>query len=132
MHLPLVDNELPDIFHLAAEGRHGPSPGLHSVRDAGRAVLSSRDEMEAEITGYFMALFHGCHVGSVNGQPVDSGATFQPDESLYPGFLEALPSMDPDQRDGLEKPLMLHELEAAVLGAEANKSLELDGLSYQL
>jgi hypothetical protein len=33
-HIPLADGELPDIFHLAAEGRHGPSPGLCSIKTA--------------------------------------------------------------------------------------------------
>ena len=51
----LADNELPDIFHIAAEGRHGPSPGLLSVKTEDGVILTAEDEVEDEITSYFSA-----------------------------------------------------------------------------
>jgi hypothetical protein len=93
---PLADNEMPDIFNLAAEGRHRSSSGLQYVLAMDWTVLTSRRDVEAEITAYFTALFHGRHVAAA-GNPVDSGATFQPDESLYPFFLDGLPSISSEQ-----------------------------------
>ena len=129
--VPLADDELPDIFHLAAEGRHGPSPGLRSVKTATGTILSSPASVEAEITDYFSALFQGRHVASPNG-PVDSGHTFQPDEAFFPAFLDGLPSLSVEDREALERPLTLGELQEAVEGAAPHKSPGLDGLSYEL
>ncbi len=39
-HLSLADNKLPDIFHIGAEGRHGPSPGLLSVKTEDEVAIS--------------------------------------------------------------------------------------------
>jgi hypothetical protein len=58
-HILLADDELPDIFHLAAEGRHGPSPGLCSIKKAAGDILTSPASVEAEVTDYFFALFQG-------------------------------------------------------------------------
>ncbi len=128
--IPLADDEMPDIFHLAAEGRHGPSPGLCSVKTAAGTVLSSPASVEAEITSYFSALFQGRHVASADG-PVDSGH-MMPDETLYPAFLDGLPSLSVEDREALEQPLTLGELQEVVEGAAPHKSLGLDGLSYEL
>ncbi len=87
--------------------------------------------MEAEVTDYFSALFHGRHVVSQDG-PVDSGHTFQPDEALFPAFLDGLPSLSAEDREALEQSLTLGELQEAVEGAAPHKSPGLDGLSYEL
>ncbi len=129
--IPLADDELPDIFHMAAEGRHGPSPGLRSVKTATGTILSSPASVEAEITDYVSALFQGRHAASPNG-PVDSGHTFQPDEAFFPAFLDGLPSLSVEDREALERPLTLGELQEAVEGAAPHKSPGLDGLSYEL
>jgi hypothetical protein len=129
-HVPLADDELPDIYHLAAEGRHGSTPGLRTIKTADGTVLTSAATVEAEVTEYFTALFHGRHVASPTG-PVDSGHTFQPDQTLFPAFLEALPSLTEDQRLSLEQPFTMEELEAAVDSAAPHKSPGLDGLSYE-
>ena len=130
-HLPLADDELPSVLHMAAEGRYGPSPGLKSVRRADGTVLSSAEDVEAEVSYYFTALFHGRHVASAATGPVDSGATFQPDEALFPSFLTGLPSLSPEQRAALEIPFTLAELEFVVKAAASKKSPGLDGLSYE-
>jgi hypothetical protein len=81
-HIPLADDEFPNIFHLAAEGRPGSSPGLQDVMSAAGTTLTLAPTMEAEVTEYFTALIHGRHVASPTG-PVDSVSTFQPDQSLF-------------------------------------------------
>ncbi len=124
-HIPLADDELPDIYHLAA----GSSPGLQTIETADGTVLTSAATVVAEVTGYFTALFYGRHVASPAG-PVDSGNTSQPDQSLFPAFLEGLPSLSEDQRLFLEQPFTMEELEAAVDSAAPHKSPGLDGLSY--
>jgi hypothetical protein len=93
-HAPLADQELPAAFHAQAEGRHGASPGLREVKTAAGAVLTSEADVEAEISSFFTALFHGRHVASnLEAGPVDSGVTFQPDVSLFPSLLDGLPSL---------------------------------------
>jgi hypothetical protein len=104
--IPLADDELPDIFHKAADGRHGLSPGLCSVKTAAGDILTSPASVEAEITDYFSALFQGRHVAFADG-PVDSGHTFQPDETLFPAFQDVLPSLSVEDREALEQPLTL-------------------------
>jgi hypothetical protein len=127
-HIPLADGELPDIFHLAAEGRHGPSPGLCSIKTATGDILTSPASVEAEVTDYFSALFQGRHVASPDGQ-VDSGHTFQPDEALFPAFLDGLPSLSVKEREALEQYLTLGELQEEKEGAAPHKSPGLDILS---
>ncbi len=54
-HAPLVEEEEPGAFHMAAEGRLGRSPGLQRVKSAATgAFLSSAQEVEDEITAYFV------------------------------------------------------------------------------
>jgi hypothetical protein len=69
--------------------------------------------VEADITSYFSALYQGRHVASPDG-PLDSGATFQPDESLFPAFLTGLHTLSADQRLALEQQFTLDELETAI------------------
>jgi hypothetical protein len=61
---------------------------------------------------------------------VDSGHTFQLDKSLFPAFSDGLPSLSREDREALEKPLTLEELQEAVEGSASHKSPGLDGLSY--
>ena len=64
-------------------------------------------------------------------EPVDSGNTFTPDLSLFPAFTTHLPTLTGPQSEGLEAPLQLLELMAAVEAAPAGKSPGLDGLPYE-
>jgi hypothetical protein len=52
---PLLAGELPSVFHYAAEGRHGGSPGVQAVKTAAGAVLTDPAAVEAEILRYFGA-----------------------------------------------------------------------------
>ena len=68
-----------------------------------------------EVESYFTALFQGRHVASnLEAGPIDSGTTFQPDERLFPGILEGLPQLSPEDSTSLNQPLTLGKLEAAV------------------
>jgi hypothetical protein len=95
-------------------------------------VLSSPAAVENEISSFFEALFHGRHVASnLEAGPIDSGGTFQPDEQLFPDFLNNLPALSEDDREDLERPFNIAELEAAVEAAASSKAPGLDGLSYE-
>jgi hypothetical protein len=87
--------------------------------------------VEAEVTDYFSALFQGRHVASPDS-PVDSGHTFQPDEALFPAFLDGLSSLSAEEKEALEQSLTLGELQEEVEGAVPHKSPGLDVLSYEL
>ena len=131
-HLPLVEGEVPSIFHLAAEGRHGRSPGLEAVRDSHGNILREAAAVQSEIFSYFGALFNGRHQTSAEcPEPFDSGISFHPDVNAMDQFLEGLPSLEAAQREALDRPFELGELEEAVSGAAAGKSPGLDGLSYE-
>jgi exonuclease III len=49
--IPLLEGEVPNVFHLAAEARHGRSPGLEKVKTAEGAVLTAPAEVEQEVKG---------------------------------------------------------------------------------
>jgi hypothetical protein len=120
------------LFHAQAEGRHGASPGLLEVKTAAGDVFASEADVEAEISSFFTALSHGCHVASnLEASPVDSGVTFQPDEYFFPSLLDGLPSLSQEDKDSLERPFTIAELEAPVEAVASNKSPSLNGLSYE-
>jgi hypothetical protein len=47
--------------------------------------------------------------------PVDYGSPFVTDEGAFGQFLMSLPSLSREQREGLQAPFSLAELEAAVI-----------------
>ena len=131
-HVPLVDQELPADFHHQQEVRRGPSTGLCAVRTEAGLVLSSPEAVEREVSSYFEALFQGRHTPSANASGfVDSGSGFTPNPDLFPGLLDGLPSLSPEQQAELELPFTLGELQSAVEAAESSKAPGLDGLSYE-
>jgi hypothetical protein len=118
---------------MAAEGKHGRSPGLQRVRAANGDILSSEAAVQDEVFSFFSAIFQGRHVAAADpaDDPVDGGTPFAPDLSVFSQFLDNLPQLSPEERDGLEVPFSLAELEAAVAEAAPNKAPGLDGLSYE-
>ena len=131
-HAPLADGEQEGIFHLAEEGRQGRSSGLTSIKTTDGRILTEPEEVQEEVLSFFEAIFQGRHAPAQGaGEPVDSGQTFSPDAHLFPHFLTGLPRLFPEDRDHLERPFSLEELEAAVDTGVANKSPGLDGLSYE-
>ncbi len=130
---PVADGEVPGLFHTAMEGRHGPSPGLLAVKTADKRIVREAKEVEEEILSFFNTLFQGRHVATADRpEPFDSGSPFIPDRERAAAFLEGLPALTVIQREGLERPFSVQELEAAIEAAAAAKSPGLDGLSYEL
>jgi exonuclease III len=128
----MVEGELPSVFLLAREGRHGRSPGLMAVKKADGTVVDTREEVEEEVTSFFETLFQGRHAATADRpEPYDTGTPFVSDEGSALQFLEGLPGLHPEQREALEQPFTIQELEQAVQGAESNKAPGLDGLSYE-
>jgi Reverse transcriptase (RNA-dependent DNA polymerase) len=129
---PLLEAELPGIFHYAAEGRHGSSPGVTAVADTDGVVHSSPAAVEAVILPYFEALFNGRHHSAADRpKPYDSGQSFLPDLDKIPGFLDGLPTLPEEQADALEVPFTYPELAVAVVGAWAAGAPGQDGLPYE-
>ena len=130
---PAADEEVPGLFHAAMEGRHGPSPGLTTIKTADGRILKEPAEVEKEVLSYFQALFQGRHTATeARLEPFDSGTAFTPDLDMAALFLTELPTLTPQQSDEIELPFTLPELEEAVESAAAAKSPGLDGLSYEL
>jgi len=129
---PLLEGEVPGLYHLAAEGKSGASPGLEAVKRPDGTILTDPGEVEQEVSAYFKALFHGRHRASEERpEPFDSGSPFQEDFSRVGQFLEDLPQLEEEERERLEAPFLLSELEAAIQKAETGKSPGLDGLPYE-
>jgi len=124
-----MDREELANFHHQAERRNGACTGLMAVKKADGTILSAPNKVEAEITFYFEALFQGRHVTSNGpGGPVDSGQTFVPDEAQISYLLEGLPTLQSEDREALERPFKLGEVEATVEASSSSKSPGPDGL----
>jgi hypothetical protein len=91
-HTPLVADELAGLYHIAAESRHGSSPGLCSVSTAEGAVLTEPEAVQQEIFSFYEAIFQGRHEATAGADaPADSGASFVPDEAVFDRFLPSPP-----------------------------------------
>jgi hypothetical protein len=55
-HIPLVADELAGLFHVAAEGQHGQSPGLQSVRSAAGEILMDPEAVQHEVFSFYEAI----------------------------------------------------------------------------
>ena len=125
--LPTIPGEEEDLFAMAAESKRPPLAATR-VRTAWPSapdqppsrILTDPADIEAEITSYFEALFHGRHmVSEAAPEPVDSGQPFSPDFTFFDDFTAHLPQLSQAQREGLVAPIQLLELMAAVEGAPA-------------
>jgi hypothetical protein len=120
-------------YQMAAEGKHGRSPGLQRIRADNGNILFSEAAVQDEIFSFFSAIFQGRHVATTDpaSNPVDSGVPFAPDCLAFPQFLDGLPLLSSEECDGLEVPFSLAELEAAVTNAAPNTAPGLDVLSCE-
>jgi hypothetical protein len=76
-NIPLLPDELPCVFLLASEGRHGRSPGLEAVKMAAGQIIRDPDAVQQEVFNYFDALFQGRHQATAAApEPHDSGCPF--------------------------------------------------------
>jgi hypothetical protein len=128
----LVADELAGLFHVAAEGQHGQSPALQSVRSAAGEILTDPEAVQHEVFSFYEAIFQGRHTPAAGAEaPVDSGVSFSPDQSVFARFLPGLPRLSQVERDSLEAPFTYSKLAAAVQQAAAGRSPSLDGLPYE-
>jgi hypothetical protein len=127
-HIPLLPDELPSVFLLASEGRHGRSPGLEAVKMAAGQIICDTDAVQQEVFAYFDTLFQGHHQATAAApEPRDFGRPFKPSD-----FLSAMPSLSPAQSQALDRPFILSELKAAIAAEAKSKSPGLNSLSYKL
>ncbi len=62
---------------------------------------------------------------------MDSGETIVPDEAAFPAFLQGMPTLSEEQKEGLERPFTIQELQEAVESEQVAKSPGLDGIPYE-
>ena len=118
------------VFQVAAEAARPPTPPLHLT--VGGRIITDEQEVEEEVLSYFGVLFQGRHATTAERpEPHDSGRPFEPDLTLLPEFLRGLPTLDQFQRDGLDLPINVPELEEAATKAAKGRSPGLDGLPYE-
>jgi hypothetical protein len=102
---PLVADELAGLYHIAAESRHGSSPGLCSISTTDGAVLTEQEAVQQEIFSFYEAIFQGRHGAAAGADaPADSGVSFVPDEAVFNRFLPGLTCLSKAQRESLEAP----------------------------
>jgi exonuclease III len=129
---PVVEGEEAGVFHAAMEGRGGKSSGLQAVRKVTGEILREPAAVEEEVFSFYEAIFQGRHRAAVAaGDPQDSGQSFQPDETLFPAFLQDLPSLSPEVSGQLEQAFTLSELQAAIEDSQNGKSPGIDGIPYE-
>jgi hypothetical protein len=95
-------------------------------------ALSSLEEVEAEVIRYFDTLFQGRHTAtSEQPEPFDSSKPFQLQFNNFDTFTPAMPTASEFQKEEMELPVNVTELEAAAATAATGKTPGLDGLPYE-
>ena len=127
----LVEGEKATIYHKNREVKLGNKANLETLKING-AICDNFEIIQNTLVNYFSALFNGHHRSTEDSNvPVDTGASFEPDLSLLPDFLQGLGQLDDTEADGLEHLVTLDELKAALKTCARNRSPGLDGLSYE-
>ena len=126
-----AEEERGSLYHVNREVKQGRVSNLSSLmingveeRDSGR--------IEEEVLGFYGPLFNGNH-RTVEGEPdpVDTGVPFRPSDEFLGEFLEGLGELPEEERDALEQPLSMEELEKALESCASHRSPGLDGLPYE-
>ena len=90
-----LETERASLFHANRESKNF-SKNNHSELKIDDEVSSDKAEIEAEILGYFNALFNGHH----NTDCEDTGSPFVPDDSHLKDFLSGLGKLSPNSKAG--------------------------------
>jgi hypothetical protein len=115
---------------MASAAVSGPAGPLRI--SVGGRVLERAAEVEQEVVNYFEALFQGRHAATADRpEPFDSGRRFEPDFSDFAAFTAGMPQLQPHQREEMDLPINVPELEAAAAAAASGKAPGLDGLPYE-
>jgi hypothetical protein len=115
------------LFLEGSEKRWG---GIEAIRAVDGAIITDPSKVEAEIAGYFEALFQGRHKVGDQG-PVDSGSPFCLNFERLGDFLQGLPVVSDADRDLGDLPVNVPDLENAMAATSLGRSPGLDGLSYE-
>ena len=121
-----ISEEAASLFHANREVKNAKNNNINSLK-INDDVVSNQEVIEEEVTNFFHALFNGYHDENI----VNTGKTFQADDSYLDFFLNDLATLSDSARDGLVKDMTMGELEDIVKGCDHNKSPGLDGLSYE-
>ena len=121
------ETENASLFHVNREKKNSSKNNLDSLK-INDQVIYNKNNIEAEVTQYFGALFNGHH----NKNLEDTGQPFIPDNSELDDFLIGLGKLSPDSQAKLVKDLPYSEVEDIVMNeCDSNKSPGLDGLPYE-
>ena len=121
-----AEMERASLFHVGREMRNGEKNSLNKMVINGK-VEDDRAKIEEEVMRFFFPLFNGMH----GKGGVDTGNTFQQDDSNLREFLDPLTKLTDEQRDKLEEPINFDELVEIMKGLPKSKSPGLDGLPYE-
>ena len=121
-----ISEEAASLFHANKEVKNAKNNNINSLK-INDNVITNQEVIEEEVNKFFHALFNGYHDENL----VNTGKTFQADNSNLDFFLKDLASLSDSAREGLVKDMTMDELEKIVKGCDRNKSPGLDGLSYE-
>ena len=121
-----LETEKASLFHVNREKKKSSQGGISCLRIGG-AEVTDKEEIEAEVLGYFGALFQGHHrAGGLN-----AGTPFEPDFSHINEFLEGMGRLSEQSRERLQEEVKMEELVEAVKNLSSNKSPGNDGLNAE-
>ena len=121
-----VPEEAASLFHANREVKNAKNNNINSLK-INDNVVTNQEVIEEEVTTFFHALFNGYHDENM----VNTGKTFQADNSDLDFFLNDLATLSDSAREGLVKDMSMGELEEVIKDCDRNKSPGLDGLSYE-
>ena len=126
-----AEEEKTSIYHINKAFLNSNKTEFKKLKISGIEV-EDPEMIEAEIKGYFGALFNGHHRSDMaGGPPVDTGSPFCPDFTDLDPFLEGLGQLDEGQAASLEQDITLPEYYLALESCNKNKSPGPDGIPYE-
>ena len=120
-----AEHERASLFHAARELSNKKS-NINSLKIQG-AVSNNADQIEAEVTTFFKALFNGYHDNALKIKDIP----FVPDNSKLNEFLQHLSVMNEQESEKLDEDLDIYELDEVIKECVANKAPGLDGICYE-
>ena len=120
-----AEEESASIFHAAREIQNYKN-NINKLKING-VTVEDQDIVEQTVKTYFGALFNGHH----NSKLEDTGTPFVPDLSHLNDFLRGVGTLSIDEKEAMEEPIQIDELDIIIKGCKSNKSPGLDGLPYE-